>query len=84
MAVANKLGKEILIITENFPPSSNLYKIFDKHNFKLSYSSMPKVANLINESNAKKLSNKQRIKPPKCNCIDKTTCPLKGNGNMNV
>ena len=39
---------------------------------------MPNVANLIYKSNTEKLRNKQRIEFPKCNCINKTTCPLKG------
>ena len=39
---------------------------------------MPDVANLINKRNTKKLKNKQHSEFPKCNCINKVTCPLKG------
>ena len=75
MAIANKLGKKFFrLFKKNFPQSSNLYKIF-KNNVKLNNSCMPKVANLINKINIKKLSNKLLIKPPKCNCINKTLAP---------
>ena len=78
MAIANKLGKEFFrLLKKNFPPLSNQYKIFKMNHVKLSYSCMPNVANLIN-NNTKKLMNKQWSEPPKCNCIDKTKCPLKG------
>ena len=43
----------------------------------LSYTCTPNVANLINNSDAKKLRNKQCSEPPKCNCIDNTIHPLK-------
>ena len=39
---------------------------------------MPNVANLINKSNTKNLMNKQCREPPKCNCINKTDCCLRG------
>ena len=78
MAIANKLGKKFFrLLKKNFPSSSNLYKISNK-NIKLSYSLLPDVGNLINKSNTKKLRNKQCIETPKCNCINKDTCPLKG------
>ena len=38
---------------------------------------MPNVANLIIVT-LKNLEKKQRTKPPKCNCLDKTTFPVKG------
>ena len=44
----------------------------------LSESCIPNVTNLINKSKSKKFRNKQRIEPPKCNYINKVTCPLKG------
>ena len=60
----NKLGKEFFrLLKKNFPLSSNLCKIFNKNNVKLSYSCMPNVANLFNNSNAKKLRNNQRAEP---------------------
>ena len=67
-------------IMEEFPPMCSLYKIFNKNNVKSSCSCMPKVANLINKSNTKKLMNKQRKKPPKCNCINQTNFPLRSKG----
>ena len=44
---------------------------------RVSNSTTPNVANLINESNIKKLRNNQRTEPPKCNCPNKTNCSLK-------
>ena len=44
MAVINKLGNEFFsLLKKNFPLSSNLYKIFNNNNVKLSYSCMPNV-----------------------------------------
>ena len=58
MAVTNELRKEFFkLLKKNFPPSNNQYKIFNKNNVKLSYSSIPNVANLINRINSKKLRN---------------------------
>ena len=78
MCLANNIGKEFLkILWKNIPPTSSLYKIFNK-NVKLSYNCVPNVANFINKSNTKKLMNKQCREPLKYNCINKTDCPLRG------
>ena len=42
-----------------------------------SLSTMPNVASLSNKSNIKKLRNNQRTEPHKCNCTNKSNCPLK-------
>ena len=79
IAMVNKLEKEFFrILKKNFPQESNLYKIFNKNHVELSNSCMPTVANLINKSYTKKLRIKQHVASPKCNCINKATCPLKG------
>ena len=60
MALANKLRKEFFRLSKkNFPPSSNLYKIFNQNYVKLSYCFMTNVANVM--SDTKNLRNKQRI-----------------------
>ena len=77
MCLANNIGKEFFeIFSKNFPPMSRLHIIFNNNKVKLSW--MASVANLIDKSNTKKLMNKQHKEPPKCNCINKTNCPLKG------
>ena len=43
---------------------------------------MPNVANLINKSNIKELSNNQRNEPTKCNRTNKTNCHLKRKGQF--
>ena len=54
MAVANKIGKGFLsVLKKYFPPSSNINQS-KKNPVKLSYSSMPDVANLINKIDTKK------------------------------
>ena len=74
MAVANKIGKDFQIIQINFLLSNSLYKISNRNTVKLSHSTIPDVASLINKSN---IRNNQCTEPPKCNCTDKTNCPLK-------
>ena len=78
MAVANKIGKEFFrLLKKNFLSSNSLYKISHRSTIKLSYSTLPKVASLINKSNIKKHRNNQHNETPKCNCTDKANCPLK-------
>ena len=56
MAIANKLGKEFFrLLKKNFHPLSNLYKMSNKNNVRLSHSCMPNVANLIKINNIKKI-----------------------------
>ena len=59
MAITNKIGKEFFrLLKKNFPPSSSLYKIFNRNTIKLSYNTKPNVTS--NKSNIKKLKNNQR------------------------
>ena len=78
MTVASKLGKEFFrLLKKNFPPSNNLYKIFNKNCVKLSYRYMHNVVNLIDRSNTKILEIKQQTEPSKSNCINKANCLFK-------
>ena len=39
---------------------------------------MPNINIIIDKSNIKKLNKEKLKETPKCNCKDKTGCPLKG------
>ena len=79
MEVVDKLGSEFFkLLKRNFPVTNPLNKIFNKNNIKLSYSCMPNINSIINKSNTIKLNKEQYNEKPKCNCNNKTECPLKG------
>ena len=69
--VFTNIGKRFLT---NF---NKLHKIFNRNNVKISYSSWPNFASIINSHN-KKIINNNILKPsaPTCNCCSKTSCPL--------
>ena len=47
-SVKTNLGKEFLrIVSESFPPSHKLHKIFNRNSLKLSYSCLPNIGNKI-------------------------------------
>ena len=80
--VSTNIGKSLLaILDRHFPKSHKLYKIFNWNNVKISCSSMPNFANIINSHNKKIINNNIR-KPSTqtCNCLLKTSCPLNGDG----
>ena len=67
------------IVGRHFPKFHKLYKIFNRNNVKISYSSLPNFASIINSHN-KKIINNNIPKPSAltCNCRSKTSCPLNG------
>ena len=69
----------LTILDRQLPKSHKLYKIFNRNNVKISYSSLPNFASIINSRN-KKIINNNIPKPsaPTCNCCSKTSCPLNG------
>ena len=78
--VSTSIGNSFLtILDRHFPKSHKLCKIFNRKNVKISYSSMPKFASIINSYN-KKIINNNILKPsaPTCNCRWKTYCSLNG------
>ena len=79
MKVVNKLGSEFFkLLKRNFPLTNPLHKMFNKNNIKISYSCMPNINSIINKSNIMKLNKERHNEASKCNCKDKTGCPLKG------
>ena len=74
--VSTNIDKSFLaILDKHFPKSHELYKIFNRNNVKISYSSMPNFASVINLHN-KKIINNNIPKPtaPTYNFRSKTSC----------
>ena len=68
-----------IILDRHFPKSHKLYKIFNWNNVKISYSSMPNFAGIINSQNEKIIKNNiPKPSAPTCNCRSKTSFPLNG------
>lgn len=79
--VKTNLGRKFLHIVEKcFQKSHPLYKIFNRHTLKLSYSCMPNMKSIISSHNKHVLSNAnaQTPQPDTCNCRKKPDCPLEG------
>ena len=79
--VVINIGKKFLLpLDKHFPKAHKLSKVFNRNNVKVSYSSMPNFASIINSHNRKKL-NENIAKPISAsyNCRVKASCPLDGN-----
>ena len=76
--ISMNINKSLLtILDKHFPKSHKLYKIFNRNNVKISYSSMPNFASIINSHNEKIINNNiPKSSAPACNCHSKTSCPL--------
>ena len=79
--VATDTGKKFfLLLGKHFPKTHKVYKIFNRSNVKVSYSSMPNISSIIKSHNKKVLSNNEsKSSKSSCNCRDKSSCPLNGN-----
>jgi hypothetical protein len=78
--VKTNVGRKfITLLKKHFPPSSELYKLFNTKKVKLSYSCCPNMKAIISSHNAKITRAKQTVDTPGCNCrggVEK--CPLNG------
>ena len=78
--VKTNVGKKfITLLKKHFPPSSELYKLFNTKKVKISYSCCPNMKAIISSHNAKVTRPKEMVDAPGCNCrggVDK--CPLNG------
>ena len=75
------LGRKFLrIVDKCFQKKHPLYKIFNRHTLKLSYSCMPNMKSIISSHNKHILSNANAPtpQPDTCNCRKKSDCPLEG------
>ena len=62
-----------------FPEYHVLHKIMNKNTIKISYSCMPNIKQIISSHNKKIIRNhnsKQKTTEGKCNCKEKTKCPV--------
>ena len=67
------------ILRKHFPPSSDLYKLFNSKKVKLSYSCCPSMKNIISSHNAKITREKEMVAARSCNCRGGVvSCPLGG------
>ena len=79
--VGTNIGQKfLLLLDKHFPKAHKLSKVFNRNNVKLSYSSMPNFASIINSHN-KKILNENIAKPTSasCNSRIKSSCTLDGN-----
>ena len=75
--VSTNIGKKFLqLITFHFPTHHKFYKIFNRNTIKISYCCMPNFGATINRHNNKILNEGNELNRGKCNCRDKTNCPL--------
>ena len=79
--VATNIGKKfLLLLDKHFPKAHKLSKVFSRNNVKVSYSSMPNFASIINVHNKKILNEKiAKTTYASCNCRVKAPFPLDGN-----
>ena len=86
-AVTTNIGKRFLgLIDTHFPKSrpDKLYKIFNRHLIKLSYSCTPNIKSIITAHNTKTLAKTEQNQTKHtntekaCNCRNKEECPLRG------
>ena len=78
--VKSNIGKRFLqLLRKHFPPSSDLYKLFNCKKVKLSYSCCPSMKTIISSHNAKVIKQKKLEPMRGCNCRGGVaSCPLGG------
>ena len=65
------------LIDKYFPAHHRLHKILNRNTIKVSYSCMPNMGSHISYHN-KKILQQNDTPPQRCNCNDRTLCPLPG------
>ena len=75
-----KLAKSFYKFLINiFLKSHKFHRLFNRNNFKVSYSSLPNFASIINSYHKKILRQEEMASPkPHCNCRVIESCPLNG------
>ena len=78
--VKTNVGKLFMrLINKHFLRDHKFYKVFNRNNFKLSYSYMPSMKNVIRKHNSKTMENRKPTDSKSCNCRQKSDCPLNQN-----
>ena len=76
--VKTKIAEEFLkLIDKHFHERHKYRKQFNRNNVKVSYSSMPNMASIINGHN-RKILNDEQAEERTCNCRNPGECPLEG------
>ena len=71
------IGKIFLeLIDKWFPVESDINRIFNKQNLKISYSNMPSVDRILKAKNQKLLEPEKKLRVEGCNCPQRQTCPI--------
>ena len=82
--VASNIGKKFLsLLDKHFPRNHKFHKIFNRNNVKVSYGCMPNIKAVINAHNKDILEEKIPLARGKCNCNNKSECPLNGECTTN-
>ena len=77
--VKTDIGRKFFaLLDKHFPASHRLSKIINRNTIKLSYSSMPNIAQIIQSHNKTVLDSKKCPTKKSCNCKNKLECPLNG------
>ena len=72
-------NKFLQILDKHFSKSHKFLKLFKRSNVKVSYSSLPNFASIIDSHNKKILRQEEMALPkPHCKCRVKESCPLNG------
>ena len=75
--ISTPIGKHFLeLIDKWFPVESDINRIFNKQNLKISYSNMPSVDRILKAKNQKLLEPDKKLKIEGCNCPERQTCPI--------
>ena len=78
--VKTNIGKIFMnMIEKRFPANHKFRKLFNKHTMKISYSCMPSMSSVIHKNNKSILKATVEPETRKCNCKQKSMCPLDGN-----
>ena len=66
-------------MSNTFTTNHPLRKIYNRNTLKISYSCMANMASIISSNNKQKLTPPAEEQQKKCNCRNKSQCPLNGN-----
>ena len=74
--VKTNIGKQFLKLINKHFGNHKYHKLFNRNNVKISYSCMDNMKKILNSHNKSILNEKNDENERKCNCRDKSKCPL--------
>ena len=79
----NVIKMFLSLVSKHFPKGHKLNKCFNQNTVKATYCTLPNMKDRISKHNAKILSLEKNAEGKiKCNCRNKTTCPIPGECNQ--